>query len=372
MEFDIKPNRPTRQDCMMPQTFEQLIKKYKLDSMWDNIQKIVEEVIEQNSGYVVKKDGIMYIADCNILDNAEKVLRLGKNGALEYSDNGINGDYQTIISINGVINANFIKTGEIDANKVNVKNINADNIITGNLNADIIKGGILTLGGNNNVNGELRLLDNAGDGIATINKEGFVLENGTQLIGGNGVLSNLQFGQYEWKHVGYSTNYLETNIGEYLYINIPIYIPENFNIESAKITLYHSPVKWSYINKSVWGYCRNLKLYIKEEDDNYYENVQLNSEVFPENNLFTDEIINAFGVDGFTASNADDNNHIVQSKVSIDIKSFLKTNTSLILQIKSGNVIPDLNPDIYDVFQENYLNQTGNVKAIIDIVGKIK
>ena len=52
MDFDIKPQKTSRQDSMMPQTIEQLIKKYKLDSMWENIQKIVEEVIEQNSGYV--------------------------------------------------------------------------------------------------------------------------------------------------------------------------------------------------------------------------------------------------------------------------------------------------------------------------------
>lgn len=351
MEFDIKPNKPTRQDSMMPQTIEQLIKKYKLDSMWENIQKIVEEVIEQNSGYVVKKNGIMYIADNNNLDDAQKVLRLGKNGALEYSEDGLNGDYSTIISINGVINADFIKTGTLSADRIN--------------------GGTLTLGGKNNVNGELKVLNKDGKGIANISKDGFVLENGTQLIGANGVLSNFQFGQYEWKNVGYSSNYLEMG-GEYLYINIPIFIPNNFNIESAKVTLYHSPIRWSYGNMIVWGHCRNLKLYIREEDSNYYEPVQLNSEMLPENDLFTKEITNAFGINGFTASQASDSSHMTESKVSIDIKDYLKTNMNIILQVRSENTIPTLNPDIGDVYQRNYLNQTGNIKAIVDIVGKIK
>lgn len=295
MDFNIKPNKPIRQDSMMPQTIEQLIKKYKLDSMWEEIQKLVNELLQH-----------------------------------------------------------------------------ADFINAGILSGDRIKGGTLTLGGENNKNGELRVVDKNGNGIATISKDGFILENGTQLIGADGVLSNLQFGQYEWKYVGYSTNYLETNLAEYLYINIPIFIPDNFSIESAKVTLYHSPIRWAYHNTIVWGYCRNLKLYIREENSSYYKPVQLNSENLPENDLITNEISSAFGQNGFTASQPSDSNHITQSKVSIDIKNYLNTNRNLILQIRSSNVAPILNPDIGNVFQTNYLNQTGNVKAILDIVGKMK
>mgnify|MGYP004615666943 CR=1 FL=1 len=300
MDFNIKPNITTRQDNSMPQTIEQVIKKYKLDSMWEEIQKIVNEVLQH---------------------------------------------------------ADFIKAG----------------LISG----DRIKGGTLTLGGENNVNGELRILDKNGDGIAAISKDGLILENGTQLIGANGVLSNLQFGQYEWKKVGYSTDYLEMGMGEYLYVNIPIFIPSNFDIESAKITLYHSPVRWTYNTKVVWGYCRNLKLYIKEEDSSYYEPAQLNSEKFPENDLLTREITNAFGTNGFTALQPSDSSHTMESKVSIDIKDYLKINKNLILQIRSGNTIPKLDPDIPELgaaglYQESYLNQTGNVKAVLDIVGKMK
>ena len=154
--------------------------------------------------------------------------------------------------------------------------------------------------------------------------------------------------------------------------NIPIFIPENFSIESAKVTLYHSPIRWAYNNTVVWGYCRNLKLYIREENSSYYKPVQLNSENLPENDLFTNEISNAFGQSGFTALQPSDSNYTTQSKVSIDIKNYLKTNRNLILQIRSSNVAPTLNPDIGNVFQTNYLNQTGNIKAIIDIVGKMK
>lgn len=295
MDFDIKPNKPTRQDSMMPQTLEQLIKKYKLDSMWDEIQKLVTELLQH---------------------------------------------------------ADFIRAGT--------------------LTGDRIRGGTLTLGGEDNVNGELRVLDKDGDGIARISKEGFILENGTQLIGANGVLSNLQFGQYDWKRVGYSTDYFPYPVGEYLYVNIPIFIPQNFDIESAKVTLCHSPVRWAYSSTVVWGYCRNLKLYIREEGSNYFQDVQLSSEMAPENDLIATEITNAFGTNGFTASQPNDSSHVTQSKVSIDIKSYLKTNKNIVLQIRSGNTIPALNSDIGNTYQRNYLNQTGNVKAIVDIVGKMK
>lgn len=295
MEFDVKPTKPSRQDSMMPQTIEQLIKKYKLDSMWDNIQEIVKEVIEH---------------------------------------------------------ADFIEAG----------------ILSG----DRIKGGTLTLGGENNTNGELRVLDKDGNEITTISKEGVVLHNGTKLIGTDGILSNLQFGQYEWKKVGYSSDYLESGVAEYLYINIPIFIPQNFNIESAKVTLYHSPIKWAYNDTVIWGNCRNLKLYIKNESSNFYKNIQLSSENFPENDLFDTEITNAFGSNGFTASQPSDNSHNLENKVSIDIKDYLQTNKSIILQIRSGNTAPEINPDIGYVYQRNYLNQTGNVKAIVDIIGSLK
>lgn len=183
MEFSIKPTKTSRQDGMLPQTIEQLIKKYKLDSMWENIQKIVKEIIEQNSGYVVKKDSIMYIADTNVLEEAKTVLRIGKN-ALDISNNGINGEYQTIISLNGIINADFITAGTLSANR--------------------IKGGTLKLGGENNTNGSLQVLSANGEEVVNIGKEGIELHDGTTIIGNGGVLSNLSFSSMDWKEIGYS------------------------------------------------------------------------------------------------------------------------------------------------------------------------
>lgn len=353
---NIKINNPNRRDDLMPQTIEQLIQKYQLNSLWKHIQEIVEEVIEQNSGYVIKKDGVMYIADNNNIKKAEKVLRLGKNGALEYSESGINGEYTTIISINGIINADFIRTGS--------------------LSADRIKGGTLILGGENDINGEFKVLDAEGKVLVFINKEGIKLEDGTKLIGNSGVLSQFQFGQYEWKRVGYETNQ-EISQNNYSFIDIPISIPENFIVTQAYVTLKHAPIKWVDHSLTIWGYCRNIKLYKNIDTDVYYKTQEIfPSENYARPNIFNNEISNAFGSDGFTASVPSDTTQEVEICRSANISTQLKTGKDVTLQIRSGNSVPEFNLDLdngaYKEQQRNCLEQSGILKAYVSIIGYFK
>jgi len=56
--------------------------------------------------------------------------------------------------------------------------VNASYINTGELNADIIKGGTLTLGGANNVNGTIQVLDADGNDVGTITEDGAVFNSG--------------------------------------------------------------------------------------------------------------------------------------------------------------------------------------------------
>lgn len=108
----------SRQDGGIPQTIQQLIRKYSLDTMWDNIQT-------------------------------------------------------------GTINADRIKTGSINANLIK----------SGTMTADRIKGGTLILGGENDVNGSMQIKDAFGNNLVSIGEEGIKLENGTQLITEDGILS---------------------------------------------------------------------------------------------------------------------------------------------------------------------------------------
>ena len=356
MDFDIKPQKTSRQDSMMPQTIEQLIKKYKLDSMWENIQKIVEEVIEQNSGYVVKKDGIMYIADTNVLEEAKTVLRIGKN-ALDISSNGIEGQYQTIIGLDGIINANFIRAGY--------------------LNADRIKGGSLKLGGENNTNGFLQVLDANGKELVTISKDGLILSNGTKLIGNGGVLSNLQFlakgisevngdsksaGEYWW--LGFIPGYVSSADKYSLYIDISV--PSNFTITSAYLKLRHIPTKTSMKSGStVYGYARNVKCYIAETSNNVYVQGEEQSEYKSEFGGITyNEILDCFNSsnNSFTAEVPSSSNLKVTEVVSKNIASKIKKNCRI--KIATTNSIPSVAKDCFA--------QTGFVWAAINIYGYLQ
>lgn len=117
------------------------------------------------------------IMDTADIKTAKKVWRWNKNG-LGYSKLGYNGPYETAITQNGVIVADFIQTGV--------------------MSADRIKGGTLILGGGNNGNGEFALLDANNSIIGVMNNAGIQMLRGkiqgpSVIVGGanngNGIIS---------------------------------------------------------------------------------------------------------------------------------------------------------------------------------------
>lgn len=340
MEFSIKPTKTSRQDGMLPQTIEQLIKKYKLDSMWENIQKIVKEIIEQNSGYVVKKDGIMYIADTNVLEEAKTVLKIGKN-ALDISNNGINGEYQTIISLNGIINADFITAGTLSANR--------------------IKGGTLKLGGENNTNGSLQVLSANGEEVVNIGKEGIELHDGTTIIGNGGVLSNLSFSSMDWKEIGYSI--FTPSQSTYKYINIGVFIPSNFVVTSAYLVLQLHPINYSYKKDKQVGYSRNVNL--------FYEKL-LTGNVTPFNVEIASENYNYRLITNNTnAINCTGEEEKLNTYISNNIGNFLTSGQGTLFQLRTSDAVPTENIE-WDDYDKNRAARTGYVRAMINVYGFLK
>ena len=97
------------------------------------------------------------IMDTDDIATAVNVIRMNVNG-IGFSKNGYNGPFTTAWTIDGAFNADFI--------------------VSGTMQADRIKGGVLTLGGEDDVNGELMVLNADGDIVGIWDKDGIFIYAG--------------------------------------------------------------------------------------------------------------------------------------------------------------------------------------------------
>lgn len=118
------------------------------------------------NGYIVlnmDEDGNpkeLLIMDTKDIDTAQKVWRWNING-LGYSHTGYNGEYGLAMTMDGAIVADYVTAGTMFA--------------------DRIKGGTLKLGGFDNVNGVLVMLDEHGKEVGRWDKDGITLPPGTKI-----------------------------------------------------------------------------------------------------------------------------------------------------------------------------------------------
>lgn len=125
------------------------------------IARATDLITGNSGGYVVldppEAPQRLLIMDTPNKDTAVRVWQWNLNG-LGYSRTGINGPYSDYaVTMEGVINANFIAAGTLDAGQVNVVNLSANSITSGSLSANRIKGGAIVSN-----NGELSFDLNAG------------------------------------------------------------------------------------------------------------------------------------------------------------------------------------------------------------------
>lgn len=103
-----------------------------------------------------------------------------------------------------IIDGGHITTGTIDASKVTVNNLNASNISSGTLSASRISGGTLTLGGSNNTNGSLTVLNASSSQVAKIDNTGLTATAGS--IAGWTIGSHLlSYAGREWSNSSTTT-----------------------------------------------------------------------------------------------------------------------------------------------------------------------
>ena len=141
---------------------------------------------------------------------------------------------------------------------------------------------------------------------------GIVLADGTELVNSTGVLSNFQFGCYEWKKVGFTCSVDISQIN-YSFIDVPVFIPENFVASEVYVTLKHAPVKYVHEDLIIWGRCENIRLYKNNEEESFFQEEQIfPSEFYSRPKIFENEILGAFGENGldFQSANAVSYTHL--------------------------------------------------------------
>lgn len=335
------------------QQIENIIKEQIPNAKEEAVEKATELLTKFNGGYVVKKDGELFISDNEDIDKAQHIWRWNING-LGYSNTGIDGPYGLAITMDGKIVADFITTGTMSAERIN--------------------GGTLKLGGNNNTNGSIEVVDANGKDLVNISKDGLVLSNGTKLIGNGGVLSNLQFNGFgisdlwsdtkkagEYNMLGFMDSSV-TGIDKYN-IYIDVIIPEDFKIISAYILLRHIPFLVDMKNNTtVYGYARNIKCYVGKAEGRLYVPGYEGSEYYPKlDGINFSEISKCFNTSNntFTPTAPTASNYGVNEIITNNIASQLPKKSRI--KIATTNSSPSTEKACFE--------QTGFVFAQLNVYG---
>lgn len=211
-------------------------------------------------------------------------------------------------------------------------------------------------------------------------------ENKKDLINASGVLTNLQFkSSNEVWGIGQSSNYflgfspyINDNDGSVpskkSYLQLDYDIPENFVVQNAYVTIFHTPVNWEK-NTSVktWGYCRNLGVYNVYNSGDFKINAAFFSEGQAIGEFNSTAITNAFGnATYWTARKPSDSSYLSESTTTKDIASSLNASGHGTLLVQSNDT-PPYSSTIDGLYTENGAGgKTGSAYAILNIIGYTK
>ena len=211
-------------------------------------------------------------------------------------------------------------------------------------------------------------------------------DNKKDIINANGVLTNLQFksanqvwgnGQSSNYFLGFSP-YINDNDGSVpskrSYLQLDYDIPENFVVQNAYVTIFHTPVNWEK-NTSIktWGYCRNLGVYNVYNSGDFKVNAAFFSEGQAIGEFNSTAITNAFGnATYWTARKPSDSSYLSESVTTKDIASSLNASGHGTLLVQSNDTSP-YSSTIDGLYTENGAGgKTGSAYAILNIIGYTK
>ena len=247
----------------------------------------------------------------------------------------------------------------------------------------------LELEGYTTINGGFTIDEEGNASIANdtvqINKDGIQMADGASLVGGKGLITNLQFfgnvthaygalnteGYYD--SLGFEVDELTAGACVPTVCTITPDIPENFTIEKAYVTIKHYPTKFYYNDGYGWGYSRKLKLYQRSSYNMYREYDVFGGALMPSN--YGSEITDAFGEESFTPSVPSNTSQQIDTVTSIDLSNYLNSeqNRQTDFIIRSSDTAPAYTGD--QVNGTDYVNcayKTGMVMAVLNVFGYLK
>lgn len=361
------------------------------------VVKVIRYVKYENGQYGLYDEPIEEIID----DTQQLQLFKGNNFVYikEFTDWDISADY----IFNNELNKQYAPRVETNANIKTLNNeielkvsekVGKDEVITAiNLTPEKakIKSKNLELEGITTINGGFSIDEKGNASIANdtvkINEKGIQLADGASLVGGEGLLSNLQyqglnysFGDYTIQGTfGYMGFWIADN-GDKIEILksstiITADIPSNFKIKKAIITLVHRPINADYqvsassnSKVNIWGTSRNVALY--KGTLNKYVGRDTNYANYTESDLdYYSEISNAFGENGWTppiATNTSDAQ--IATIHSIDISDYITSGEVNKFKIQTKMKTPTSGSDYYSS-EIKIAPYNGTVIATLNIYG---
>lgn len=283
-----------------------------------------------------------------------------KFGALYMPRNAYTNTFATQVELNSFI--------EQTADSINTKVSKGDIVSEINQNAEEVKihANKIDINGVVSANNYFKILE---DG--SVETSNLKLLNGGKVIGGDGILSNLQFigASYFNGHIspvgaGLLGYRLERDVGNiYTDLVADVVIPDNFTVDKVYITMLHQPITWYNNNGiSTKGNSRNIQAYKITNFGNATLSAKYESEIYMSSTLNYQLIEGAMGSAGHTFGNTN-----AETFTSEDISKVFNGSGRYAIAVRTQNAVPE-----YSDYQDTniYLGQsTGYVYMIVNVIG---
>ena len=210
------------------------------------------------------------------------------------------------------------------------------------------------------------------NGAVKIDNTGIQMADGTSIVGGKGMMTNMEFVGHGNMNDGISGNYYQVGFRTNSFtsrnfkakITIDAYIPEGFTITKAVVVLSHFPLKVQFQGQDKgYGYSRAVKIY-SSSNAKRYRVWNIGSEFFDEETGYDSELQINNILNGWTPENYSE--HMIENIVTDNIKDSLTSGINRLV-IQSSEDIPEFSYD--DNNQINCLLKTGMMSAILEVYG---